>query len=187
MMFKPKYDCIAREIIHFPNEVLTLFNSKSFYKQYKTDQNGFPGYTNFGNHKQTDEEKQLYDKLNLYYGEIIANFMNSINYSSAEYGWEWWFQIYEPGSKGFTPHAHSTECKFTISWCHFIQPSKDSNFCWYYDKSNIKPINEQKNELVFFPGWIFHKVLPNKYDKNRITIAGNINVVKSNGYIIETD
>jgi len=179
------YNTIARNIINFPNDAFEIISSADFYKQYQTDQGGFPGYTNFGNHKRTSIEKDLYEKLNSYYNEIIADFMRSINYDHAEYGWEWWFQVYEPTSHGFIPHSHSTDCRFTISWCHFIEPSNTSKFCWYYGKDNLVPINEQKNEMVFFPGWAWHKVLPNDTDKNRITIAGNINVMKSQGYIIE--
>lgn len=184
-MFSPKYNCIDRQIIPFPKDIAETLNDKKFYKTYKTTQNNFPGYTNFGNHKQTKKEKELYNRLNSFYNEVIADFMKSINYDHAEYGWEWWFQIYEPGSPGFLPHAHSTNCKFTISWCHFVQPTEGSHFCWYYGKDSVEPINEKLNEMVFFPGWVWHKVLPNVFDKNRITIAGNINVFKSNGYILE--
>jgi len=182
---KPHYNCIAREVVGFSTVIKNLLNTPRFYSQYKTDQNGFPGYTNFGNHLRTEEEMELYNTLNPYYNEIIADFMNSINYDHAEYGWEWWFQVYEPGSPGFLPHSHSTDCRFTISWCHFIQPLEESNFCWYYGSNQLQPIFEKENEIVFFPGWAWHKVLPNNSKNNRITIAGNINVYKSNGYIIE--
>lgn len=184
-MFNPKYDCIARQIVNIPNSAYSTIADKKFYDNYKIDQNGFPGYTNFGNHKQTEQEKQLYDILNPFYNEVIADFMQSINYEQAKYSWEWWFAVYEPGSKGFTPHSHSTNCKFTISWCHFIKPTEQSNFCWYYNKENQQPINEQKNEMVFFPGWVWHKVMPNTTNDLRITVAGNINVVESPGYILE--
>lgn len=185
-MFKPKYDCIARQTISFPNSAFETLVDENFYKKYQIDQNGFPGYTNFGNHQNDEQEKELYNIINPFYHNIIAEFMHSINYQEAKYSWEWWFAIYEPGSKGFTPHSHSTNCKFTISWCHFVKPTDESNFSWYYNKDNVETINETKNEMVFFPGWIWHKVMPNNTKDLRITVAGNINVVESPGYIIET-
>jgi len=183
--FTPEFKFIDRKILVLPAKAYDIISSKKFYKDYYVDQKGFPQYTNFGNHKRSEQEIKLYDILNNFYNNIMKNFMISINHSNAAFNWEWWFQVYEPNSQGFTPHCHTTPCKFTISWTHFIEPAETSNFCWYYNKDKIVPINEEKNEIVFFPGHFWHKVLPNNSNKNRITIAGNINVLESPGYIIE--
>lgn len=184
-MFTPKFYPMDRQVLVPPQEAVDTISNKDFYKKYLTNQKGFPEYTNFGNHKQDTDEKVLYDILNNFYNDKMKEFMISMNYQGAVFNWEWWFQVYEPGSTGFLPHSHPANCKFTVSWTHFIEPLDESNFCFYYGKDNLEPINEKKNEIIFFPGFAWHKVLPNNSNKNRITIAGNINVLDSSGYIVE--
>jgi len=44
-------------------------------------------------------------------------------------------------------------------------------------KGNTLVPDEQNNgDIICFPSWVWHEVLPNKTDKRRVVISGNIKV-----------
>ena len=172
---------IAEEYLEFPPEFLEVLDNADFYNQYASTVDFQPEYSSFMNHTKTDFEKEFYAKVNAFYQPVIRRFMQNIGLEkNSSYLWEWWWQRYQPNSKEFAAHNHVEGGLVTgFSWCHFVKPLDHGLFTW----GNGQLLNEKKNQLVFFPNWCYHRVLPNTSDQTRLTVAGNINMTQILGRI----
>lgn len=177
---------LAQDILEFPQETLDFILDPQFYKQYETKVDHQPKYSSFLNHKKTPEEQILYQQVNKLYQPIIERFMTEMNQQPyTQYNWEWWWQIYEPGASGFQIHNHRHDAsKFGFSFVHFVNPIPRKNmFAWSFPEDKFELHKEIKNQIIFFPDWTYHKVMPNTTKKYRVSISGNINVTHaSSGY-----
>lgn len=79
-----------------------------------------------------------------------------------------WGMVYQKGEHA-NPHDHLPSY---FSFVYFVKVSdKSSPLIFKASSTYIKPENGQ---LVLFPAHLFHYVPEQKYDEERITIAGNI-------------
>ena len=98
-------------------------------------------------------------------------------YDKVKYDCTYWTQLYEKGMK-HRPHHHAHEDKkmsSDISWVHFLDVPKQKCFRFTDTKGSILVPNEQNNgDIICFPSWVWHEVIPNQTSVRRIVISGNI-------------
>jgi len=99
-------------------------------------------------------------------------------YHLSKYDYFFWSQLYlingyhgphnHAGGKGIDINAH-------ISWVHFLDVPEQKCFRFTDTKGNILIPDEQSNgDIICFPNWVWHEVVPLKTDYLRLVVAGNI-------------
>lgn len=175
----------------FPTEISSVLLDSNYYVKYKQLNPDQPSYGSFLNLSYKDEEFELFNKLNLFYGPIIDSFMKDIGqYKNSRYKWEIWWQLYEPNSPGFKIHKH---CGVegdpqVISFNHFAKtiPGR-SFFSWVFGGGKEILHEEKEGDIIFFPGHAFHRVRPNDTNEYRLTVSGNIYMIDSKGFYDDGD
>ena len=124
-------------------------------------------------------------RFNNYYSKIIEDIMKNVGlYRKVRYEYTYWSQLYFKNSKHY-PHSHAHKINDVerrreeqiLSWVHFIEVPEKKCFRFVDNYGNFLVPDEQLNgDLIVFPSWVWHEVLPNKSDIERIVIAGNIAV-----------
>jgi predicted 2-oxoglutarate/Fe(II)-dependent dioxygenase YbiX len=80
----------------------------------------------------------------------------------------------------FNPHHHAKlDPNFNdiISWVHFIDVPEQKCFRFTDTKGNtFVPDEQSTGDLICFPSWSWHEVIPNKTNHRRLIISGNISV-----------
>ena len=117
-------------------------------------------------------------KYNHIYSSIIRDIVQNVGvYDKVMYNCTYWTQLYEKGMR-HKPHHHAHQDKnmgSDISWVHFLDVPKQKCFRFTDTKGNILIPNEQNSgDIICFPSWVWHEVIPNQTDKRRIVISGNI-------------
>ena len=110
------------------------------------------------------------------YNEIIEEIMKSIGIqSSTRYDWDYWTQLYFANDY-HGAHTHSN-LKESISFVHFIKPTKENNFVFLDNDGNEHvPPEQNEGDIVCFPSYIWHKVKPLK-SGTRFVVSGNIEIM----------
>ena len=117
-------------------------------------------------------------KHNDLYSTVVRTIVENVGvYYKTKYRYTYWTQIYEKGMR-HRPHHHAHEDNrfdSEISWVHFLDVPKQKCFRFTDTKGNILIPNEQNNgDIICFPSWVWHEVIPNETTKRRIVISGNI-------------
>ena len=112
--------------------------------------------------------------------KIVEDITKSVGiYYKVKYQYVYWSQLYEKGMI-HKPHHHASldsEMKTDISWVHFLDVPKQKCFRFTDMKGNILIPNEQNSgDIICFPSWVWHEVLPNKTNMKRLVISGNIKI-----------
>ena len=112
------------------------------------------------------------------YSTIVRNIVENVGvYDKVKYDCTFWTQLYEKGME-HRPHHHAHEDKkmgSDISWVHFLDVPKQKCFRFTDTKGNILIPNEQNNgDIICFPSWVWHEVIPNQTSVRRVVISGNI-------------
>tara|TARA_Y100001937_G_scaffold9685_1_gene11915 strand:- start:480 stop:1019 length:540 start_codon:yes stop_codon:yes gene_type:complete len=126
------------------------------------------------------ENKRPDKNYNNVYCSIVEDITKSVGlYYKTKYHYTYWSQLYE---KGMThkPHHHAHEdskMDSEISWVHFIDVPKQKCFRFTDTMGNTLVPEEQKNgDIICFPSWVWHEVLPNETDDIRVVVSGNITI-----------
>ena len=117
----------------------------------------------------------FYDKLSVEIMKSIGLFNNTI------YGVDYWSQFYRKGMTHRSHHHASTipEEGADISWVHFIDVPDQKCFRFTDTKNNFLIPEEQLNgDIICFPSWLWHEVIPNETNEDRLVIAGNITILE---------
>ena len=127
----------------------------------------------------------LPDKHNDRYDKIIADIVKSVGlYEAVLYDYIYWIQLYEKQMR-HNPHNHCFPIghetrKYSdtiISWVHFINVPKKKCFRFTDNAGNtLIPDEQLSGDIIAFPSWLWHEVLPNESNQERIVISGNISV-----------
>ena len=78
------------------------------------------------------------------------------------------------------PHHHAslnTKLDSIISWVHFIDVPDQKCFRFTDMKGNyFFPEEQNTGDIICFPSWLWHEVVPNESDKKRLVVSGNIHI-----------
>ena len=107
----------------------------------------------------------------------MSVFIQYVPYNLAEGGWT------EEKRLEFGKHVmsrignYSTNFNDIISWVHFVDVPEQKCFRFTDTNGNtFVPDEQSTGDLICFPSWSWHEVLPNKTDHRRLIISGNISV-----------
>ncbi len=118
------------------------------------------------------------------YDEIMADIVKEAGmFTSCQYMWLFWSQLYfQNAFHGVHNHvgheesiSHIKGYKDFISWVHFIKTPKQK--CFRFTDKNGKyfyPEEQNDGDLIVFPSYIWHEVLPLQTNEERFVTAGNI-------------
>ena len=112
------------------------------------------------------------------YKKIVVDITKSVGiYYKITYEVSIWTQLYDKGMS-HKPHHHamlSPDWDSAISWVHFLDVPEQKCFRFTDTKGNILIPNEQKSgDIICFPSWVWHEVIPNQTNLRRVVISGNI-------------
>jgi len=108
------------------------------------------------------------------YSKIIGEFMSDMGlFKRNSYTFSYWAQLYL-NNHDHKIHNHLGDGA-TISFVHFIRPSPEplfrfSNFNGEYHV----PQKQTAGEILCYPAWLWHEVLPNESNIERFIVAGNV-------------
>ena len=180
MTFKPPYWYHSN--IKFSKDEINELKS-DFYKTHsllKKEEIHEDHLTSYFIHSQV-----LPDKHNDRYDKIIKDIVKSVGlYETVRYEYIYWIQLYKKKMK-HNPHNHSflindERRKYSdtiISWVHFINVPKQKCFRFIDNTGNtLIPDEQLSGDIIAFPSWFWHELLPNEFNQERIVISGNISV-----------
>ena len=133
------------------------------------------------NHYSTyflNENQRPDKKYNDLYSTIVRSIVENVGvYNKVKYKCTYWTQLYEKGMK-HNPHHHAhldRSMGSEISWVHFLDVPKQKCFRFTDTKGNILiPKEQNSGDIICFPSWVWHEVIPNQTSVRRIVISGNI-------------
>ena len=111
-------------------------------------------------------------------------------YRMVRYEYCYWSQLYFNNNK-HNPHQHSRKIndearkweEVIMSWVHFLDVPKQKYFRFLDNDGNfLVPDEQSSGDIIVFPSWVWHEVLPNKSNEERIVISGNIAVTLYDDY-----
>mgnify|MGYP001159654780 CR=1 FL=1 len=119
-------------------------------------------------------------KYNDMYSKIVENITKKVGiFNNILYDYTYWTQMYENNMR-HKPHNHAKlDPKFVdiISWVHFIDVPEQKCFRFLDNDGNFFVPDEQNNgDIICFPSWAWHEVIPNETEHRRLVISGNISV-----------
>lgn len=110
------------------------------------------------------------------YTKILEDLTKNIGlYSTTQYAFEYWAQLYTNGIQHKRHHHHDVDGGHPqISFVHFIKPDKEKSFKFITnDKEDWTPPEQNEGDLIYFPSWCWHRVAP-VVAEERLVVAGNI-------------
>ena len=114
------------------------------------------------------------------YKKIVEDITKSVGiFYKTTYDVSFWTQLYDE-EMTHNPHHHAlihSDWESVISWVHFLDVPEQKCFRFTDTKGNTLVPDEQNNgDIICFPSWVWHEVLPNETNKRRVVISGNIKV-----------
>ena len=170
MTFIPPYWYYTEKVMH-PKEELD--HAIKIFER-KIPVNNDANHSSYGLKRFTPPEVMWWQV----YQNIVENIVvQSGLRKSYSYDYECWGQLYTKGLHHPT-HNHNTFTEAgesTISFVHFLRNSNEPNFRFVNrDTDQIHIPKQEEGDILIFPSYVFHKVIPNSSDKKRFVVAGNI-------------
>jgi len=114
------------------------------------------------------------------YIDIVEKITKNVGiYNKVRYQCTYWSQLYD-NNMCHKPHNHAKlDPNFVdiISWVHFIDVPEQKCFRFLDNDDNFFVPDEQNNgDIICFPSWVWHEVIPNNTEHRRLVISGNISV-----------
>ena len=161
-MFTPPH--WSHKNIKFPNEEIDYIIS-----QFKKHQPYGENYTSYSN-KYCPES--IWNKS---YDSILANLLEDVGlYQTSVYSYTYWAQLYVRKSL-HTVHHHF-DLSNDLSFVHFIKVTDKPLFRFVNLKGDYYLPKQDEGDLICFPSWLWHEVIPNESDQERLVVAGNIEI-----------
>ena len=173
-MFKPPF--WFHDNVKFSDDDIKKLKNSLLEDQYK-NKSVLEHKTSFNHHPDFRPDRFL----NKYYKDIVDDITKKVGiYHLSKYDYFFWSQLYQiNGYHG--PHNHTgkkgEDFDAHISWVHFLDVPEQKCFRFTDTKGNVLVPEEQSSgDIIVFPSWVWHEVIPNKSNEERIVIAGNIAV-----------
>ena len=132
-----------------------------------------------------DQRIRTEKKFNSRYDQIVEDIVKNVGlYRMVRYEYAYWAQLYFQNHK-HNPHQHARKIneearkweEVIMSWVHFLDVPKQKCFRFLDNDGNfLVPDEQSSGDIIVFPSWVWHEVLPNKSNEERIVISGNIAV-----------
>ena len=179
MTFKPPYWYQGN--IKFSNDEIKFLKSEiDLLGETKFAKNNMLISTFFIEQHQRPEKKYVE-----VYKEIVEDITKSVGiFHKVTYDVSFWTQLYDKGMT-HNPHHHALinpDWESAISWVHFLDVPEQKCFRFTDTMGNTLIPEEQKNgDIICFPSWVWHEVLPNYSNMRRLVTSGNIKITHYDG------
>ena len=181
MTFKPPY--WYHDNIKFPDEEIKFLISEMSIRSKFLSEN------DPRKHQVTtffvDERIRTEKIFNIRYNQIVEDIVKNVGlYRMVKYQYQYRAQLYLQNNK-HNPHQHARKIneearkweEVIMSWVHFLDVPKQKYFRFLDNDGNFFVPDEQSSgDIIVFPSWVWHEVLPNDSNEERIVISGNIAV-----------
>ena len=109
------------------------------------------------------------------YNKILEDALSNVGiYQHVRYDYSYWAQLYlDGGSHGI--HNHTPN--FEISFAHFIKAPNESLFRFTNTIGDYYVPKQKEGDIIFFPSWVWHEVIANESNTERLVVAGNIHII----------
>ena len=179
MSFKPPY-WYQGNIKSSNDEIKFLKSEIDLLGETKFAKNNMHISTFFIEQHQRPEKKYVE-----VYKEIVEDITKSVGiFHKVTYDVSFWTQLYDKGMT-HNPHHHAlinTDWESAISWVHFLDVPVQKCFRFTDTMGNTLIPNEQNNgDIICFPSWVWHEVLPNYSNMRRLVTSGNIKITHYDG------
>jgi hypothetical protein len=174
MNFKPPYWYQGN--IKFSNDEIKFLKSEiDLLGETKFAKNNMHISTFFIKQHQRPEKKYVD-----VYKKIVEDITKSVGiFHKITYDVSFWTQLYDKGMT-HNPHHHALihpDWESAISWVHFLDVPEQKCFRFTDTMGNTLIPDEQSNgDIICFPSWVWHEVLPNNSNMRRLVTSGNIKI-----------
>ena len=168
-MFRPPYWFYKN--IKFSEEDIAFLSSELSQLSTYGDQNK----TSFV-FKQQERPEMLFVER---YLDIVEDITKSCGiFHLSTFVWSFWSQLYGKGHF-HEPHNHasigSEDFDADISFVHFLDISEQKCFRFTDMLGNVfYPPEQSSGDIIWFPSWVWHEVMPLETDEQRLVVAGNV-------------
>jgi len=105
------------------------------------------------------------------YSKILENILSDIGIGNYKY--YYWSQLYIDGSShGVHNHFPGDD----LSFVHFIQVPNEPLFRFTNTIGDYYIPHQFEGDIICFPSWVWHEVIVNKSNTERLIVSGNINI-----------
>lgn len=113
-----------------------------------------------------------------FYEQVFSRVMTDMGLEDkSRYNYTLWTQVYDSGEQHNHGYHNHYRGGCILSWVHFIEPAEEDCFCFLDSNRNrIFPKQQRKNDIIFFPSWAIHEVIPFDGKERRGVVAGNIEI-----------
>lgn len=179
-----------RENLDFDKKILKILVDPGFYNGYQRSMNYYgeqvTSFSSFQNERGNPLEKIVSKYIVDLYSGKVQDFMNRVNlFNNGKYSWNCWWQMYDPtvvNSKHPRHDHYASGENVEFSFVHFLQTNGDKCFRFIGDyNEGYDYADEQDGDLIFFPSWAAHEVLPAKSGV-RAVISGNIMITEHDSW-----
>ena len=171
-MFKPPY--WNHKNIKFPQEEMDIVISQ--LKKLPSKK-----YKNFTSLHYVDSypEKIWEEEYKL----ILADLLTEIGiHEMSRYTYVFWSQYYTKNSSHYI-HNHYNNLINDISFVHFLKVTDIPLFRFTnLEGEYFTPPKQNEGDFICFPSWVWHEVIPNESDQERLIVAGNIQITSMDQY-----
>jgi len=172
-MFKPPY--WNHKNIKFPKEEIDIV-----IKQLKN----LPSkkYKNFTSlHYRDNNPEKIWSEV---YSLILSDLLTDVGiYKMSKYSYVFWSQYYTQNSSHNIHNHYCPYPKNDISFVHFLKVTDTPLFKFTnLEGEYFTPPKQNEGDFICFPSWVWHEVIPNESDQERLVVAGNIQISNMDVY-----
>jgi len=162
-MFAPPY--WNHKNIKFPKEEID--NTISCLKEHQIVGDNYSSYF----YKENYPER-IWNKS---YDLIMADLLKSVGiYQTSKYSYKYWAQFYMRKNLHSVHNHFNTSQKNDLSFVHFLKVTETPLFRFVNLEGEYFLPKQDEGDLICFPSWVWHEVIPNESDQERLVVAGNI-------------
>ena len=110
------------------------------------------------------------------YSKIMENLIKQLGvFTTTQYVYEYWSQLYFKEGLHDVHHHQERADYSAISWVHFLRTPQEKCFVFLdQDGQKYIPEDQHDGDLIFFPSYLWHEVLPPRNNNKRLVVAGNL-------------
>tara|TARA_Y100000114_G_C11712540_1_gene304255 strand:- start:532 stop:1074 length:543 start_codon:yes stop_codon:yes gene_type:complete len=110
------------------------------------------------------------------YSKILEDILSNMGIEQhGTYNYTFWAQLYLDGG---THKVHNHIPDFEISFVHFLKVPDKPLFRFTNTVGDFYYPKQKTGDIVCFPSWVWHEVIANDTDTERLVVAGNVHITE---------
>ena len=118
------------------------------------------------------------------YKLILADLLTEVGiHEVSRYSYNYWSQYYIQNSSHNIHNHYCPYPKNDLTFIHFLKVTDTSLFRFVNLKGeHFTPPKQNEGDFICFPSWVWHEVIPNETDQERLVVVGNIQINNMDKY-----